>query len=967
MRTFCIWLIALAFSIVSQAANTTTTTLQVTSSINIIDETDYVITSPTPFSSAGSVNIMNTDKAVLIFQNVKPSVVISQWLSKVKINGNAAKDGTNCQVKMYAQGTIIMPYASTMKPLTCYSGENFSGTSSNDYGLGNTGGYMNTLTAAQLNNNIRSFKLKRGYMVTFAVGTSGWGYSRCFIADKEDLELASLPTVLKGKISSYRIFKWYDAQKKGLANDLSQTTNDALNTSWCYNFNIGENRLPDQECIPHRIQKYWPGIADIGKTTFSAHMKTDNEPANSADDNPASVADVLGYWQDVMRTGMRLCSPSSHDGGYTWLDQFMKEIDARGWRCDVLDMHGYWDTGSFNGLKGYYDKYKRPIWISEMLWGASWNNNGIFAKVSDRNSNSDANQTANYNGATPILDNLNSWDYVERYAWWNSEAVCSKIYHNGLTKLGTYYASMKSGIGYSKAYEFVPVVVIKNPYGLKETSTSANSISLEWSDPNGDMVDEIRIEYKKGTDSSWTKLATITRQDKDGNDDAKYTYTASIASPKDYDFRVVDTYEGKEYAVELFNSDEMWLSSMPNNVEDYYYMIYSAESSQQLCWTLDVVDVKYAAAKPDASAPNQYWQMEKNGNGYSLRNVNDIDYVMRSENSWNINKDNNTVSDAKSCYIPEYTNGYWVMKNNAHSNCYVGLWDNDKQFGAGERLAGNRTLAETDHLRIYAVKKSAYSQKRIDLGYKNMNYRINNRSFTWGTYSSAVQGSGNNNIPNEWAFSKTFDGWNDSRIIDETIGGNGVKAFNTWAGTFTYAELSQEIKDLPNGVYRISADMATTDGYQPDNTWTAIYGAPANWNHIARAENITGYGDSTFKNYSLLVTVEDNKLTVGARSDGTWFKAANLSLEYICPLNDINEELTQKITLGRELQDMFLNRNNYIRGDVDGDGLVSIKDVVSLVSILTGDSSSSFRSDLNLDGKTDKEDLNLLLQIIMAR
>lgn len=910
---------------------------------------------------------MNTNKAVLIFQNVKPSVVISKWLSKVKINGYTAKDGSNCQVKMYAQGTIIMPYASTMKPLTCYSGENFSGTSSNDYGLGNTGGYMNTLTTAQLNNNIRSFKLKRGYMVTFAVGTSGWGYSRCFIADKEDLELASLPTVLKGKISSYRIFKWYDAQKKGLANDLSQTTNDALNTSWCYNFNIGENRLPDQECIPHRIQKYWPGIADIGKTTFSAHMKTDNEPANSADDNPASVADVLGYWQDVMRTGMRLCSPSSHDGGYTWLDEFMREIDARGWRCDVLDMHGYWDTGSFDGLKGYYDKYKRPIWISEMLWGSSWGRNGIFAKCSDWNSNSDANQTANYNGAKPILDNLNSWDYVERYAWWNSEAVCSKIYHNGLTKLGTYYASMKSGIGYNKAYEFVPVVVIKNPYGLKETSVSSNSISFEWSDPNGDMVDEIRIEYKKGTDSSWTKLANINREDKNGNGDAKYTYTANIANPTEYDFRVVDMYESKEYSVELFHSSEMWLSSIPNNFQDYYYMIYSAESSQELCWALDGVDVRYAAVKKDASAPNQYWQIEKNGNGYSLRNLNDINYVIRSENSWNFNKNNNTTIDSKSCYIPEYTNGYWVMKNNAHSNCYVGLWDNDKQFGAGERLAGNRTLSETDHLRIFAMKKSVYSQKRIDLGYKNMDYRISNQSFTWGTYSSAVQGSGSNSIPNEWAFDKTFDGWNDSRTIDETIGGNAVKAFNTWAGTFKYAELKQTIKDLPNGVYKISAHMATTVNTAPNVSMTAIYGAPSNWNHIARAEDITGTGDSDFNLYTLLVTVEDNVLTIGARSDGTWFKVANFSLEYVCPLSDINAEQEAKITLGRELQAIFLNKDNYVIGDVDGDGSLSIKDVVNLINVLNAKSSSSFRSDINLDGKTDLTDKDLLIKYLLGK
>ena len=59
---------------------------------------------------------------------------------------------------------------------------------------------MKSLTSATLLNAIRSFKLKRGYMVTFALGKSGWGYSRCFIADKEDLEVPAMPAEIhKGK------------------------------------------------------------------------------------------------------------------------------------------------------------------------------------------------------------------------------------------------------------------------------------------------------------------------------------------------------------------------------------------------------------------------------------------------------------------------------------------------------------------------------------------------------------------------------------------------------------------------------------------------------------------------------------------------------------------------------------------------------------------------------------------------
>ena len=97
-------------------------------------------------------------------------------------------------------------------------------------------------------------------------------------------------------------------------------------------------------------------------------MKTNNEPGNSADDHPQSVDVVLDNWQNLMRTGMRLCSESSHDGSWSHLRAFIDSIDARGWRCDLLDLHCYWGAPSFNDFSGYYNSYGgRPIWISEWV------------------------------------------------------------------------------------------------------------------------------------------------------------------------------------------------------------------------------------------------------------------------------------------------------------------------------------------------------------------------------------------------------------------------------------------------------------------------------------------------------------------------------------------------------------------------------------------------------------------------
>ena len=200
------------------AANTKTTVSQVSSTVTLSADVDYIITGSTPFTGDGLVNITNTDHAVLILDQIKPSK-ITTWLKYIQINGAKAVNGTNCQVKLYNLGCILLPYAGgdKFKPLTVYSEPNFEGESCNDFGLEHTDGYMNTLTDAKLNNRISSFKLKRGYMVTFSLKADGRGYSRCFIAADEDVEMAQMPAIMNNSISSYRVFKWYDAGKKQLA------------------------------------------------------------------------------------------------------------------------------------------------------------------------------------------------------------------------------------------------------------------------------------------------------------------------------------------------------------------------------------------------------------------------------------------------------------------------------------------------------------------------------------------------------------------------------------------------------------------------------------------------------------------------------------------------------------------------------------------------------------------------------
>ena len=533
-------------------ANRKTTVTQVSNEVTLSDNVDYLITSTTPFGDEGLVNITNTEHAVLIFTQVKPSVAIKKWLTKVQINGQRAVNNRNCQVKLYNRGCIIMPYEKSLKPLTVFSEQKYEGESCSSFGLENSNGFMNTLTDAKLNNRIRSFKLKRGYMVTFSTRASGRGYSRCFIAADKDLEVATLPAVLDRKITSYRIFKWYDTGKPQLAAAGGNSDAcSALNVTSTYTWGTTDDMSPDVENVPHHIYENYPSPSALGACTTSPHMKTNNEPMNTADDPKGKTEDVdavLANWEALMATGMRLCSPSSWDGsdytnGTGYIKRFIDSIDARGWRCDIIDLHCYWPESNFGTIKNWTNSTGRPVWISEWVWGASWNNNGAFA--------SGVTESQNAEALKRICPVLNSNDCIERYYYWNGERDPSKLYKNGsLTEAGKYYASINADLGYNGKYDFVPATPPQYGPSKFRQEVLDGKTRLTWHDSNGEYNRLMEIQMKDAS-GRWVVLDTIPQKEAAAN------YTYDIDNPDEsilYRLHLIDL-NGKEY----YTSDELGL------------------------------------------------------------------------------------------------------------------------------------------------------------------------------------------------------------------------------------------------------------------------------------------------------------------------------------------------------------------------------------------------------------------------
>lgn len=545
------------------ANNSITTVEQVTGTVELTDDVDFHITSDEPFATTGSVNIKNVEHAVVFLDNVKPSKARTM-LPFIKINGETAENNKNCQLRIYNQGTLVLPYG-TAGALTVYSEKNFQGESCDAFNLNSAGGFMQTLKANQLNNRIQSFKLKRGYMVTFAIGTEGRGYSRCFIADEADLEMASLPGILTNRISSYRLFRWQNTSKKGVADFVNGTLSRTLNGTWTYTWGAGTSLLPDAECVPHHIKEDWPSASDLGSANYSCHIKTNNEPLNTSDDAPVkSVDEILVNWQNLMRTGMRLLTPSSWDGSDQWngngfIKEFLDSIDKRGWRCDVVDVHCYWPENNFGNLPTWYNNLKRPIWISEFVWGASWNSNGAFA--------SGVTEAQNKEAMARIWTRLNEMECVERYAYWNGERDPSKIYKNGkLTPAGEYFAAMNTGAGYKAKNEFIPrTPPVANPQSATlRYAPQRSEGTLSWTDTNGDLIDSMFVEVK--TDGgTWQRLATIDIKETSTG----YTYKFTNDQPGNYVYRIhtIDYKNSDHYSSEIYNIITVSDVALADNVQ----------------------------------------------------------------------------------------------------------------------------------------------------------------------------------------------------------------------------------------------------------------------------------------------------------------------------------------------------------------------------------------------------------------
>jgi hypothetical protein len=355
-------------------------------------------------------------------------------------------------VARYAHGTVVMPHASTFKPLTVYTEDHFNGDSS-QYKQHT---YFTNL--GSMDNAIKSFKLKRGYIATFANASDGTGYSRVFIADEHDIEFSVMPEALHGRASFIRVLRYEWVTKKGWCGGAYE--GDMSGSTWYYNWQANLQSTSDLEFVPMRAKLNWSPWSQINALQNVSHSLGLNEPDHAEqhkDDNGekvVTVAQALEQWPEMLKSGLRVGAPATTN--FNWLYDFIDQCKELNYRVDYVAVHAYWGSSAqsyYNNLKYVHERTGLPIWITEWNYGANWTSEWW---PNDPTEYTDQNADYAYTHIKEIVDMFDTAHFIERYSIYNWVEDARAIVLNGaLTKAGEYYANNKSVIAYNKENEVI--------------------------------------------------------------------------------------------------------------------------------------------------------------------------------------------------------------------------------------------------------------------------------------------------------------------------------------------------------------------------------------------------------------------------------------------------------------------------------------------------------------------------------
>ena len=426
----------------NNAASTTQTAIT-NRILSISGNSELRVTRANPLP--GTMIDMQGDNVWLYFEGIKPSKFRARVLPQVTINGQRAQIDTTVRLVQYLQGCVLISQPSTFQPLQAYTGTNLTG-SAMPFNLYT---YYKAANLGTFNDAIVSFRLRKGYMATFATNEVGTGASKVYIAANADLQV-NLPANLQAQASLVRVLPWRWVAKKGWCGGVAQS--DSLYAQWNYNWNNNGQSTLDQEYVPIRQNGGWPAFSITNAKKNVTHLLGFNEP-NSSQQANMSPQQALLAWPGLLQSGLRVGSPAPTDGGASWLYSFMDKADSAGYRVDYVALHFYRGCQTaaqfYNFMNAIYRRTKRPIWVTEWNNGANWTTSTNCPKPTY------AEQAARIQSFITMLDTAR---FVERYSIYQWVEDTRKMYVTdsdltSLTPAGIVYRNKRSPMAFNPSLQ----------------------------------------------------------------------------------------------------------------------------------------------------------------------------------------------------------------------------------------------------------------------------------------------------------------------------------------------------------------------------------------------------------------------------------------------------------------------------------------------------------------------------------
>jgi len=524
---------------------------RVTEQVELTDTVDFHIVSDYPIDSLnGGVTVSNR-AAWVIFENQTPSEVIDNWLQYIKIGSAQAVNGTNVRVAIYLDGAAVIPCRPSESVFFGYTETDFGG---DELRLKKS----NYTTLNKWNNRLRSFVLKRGFMAVVGSGQGSTGYTRVYVADHADLVVSDLPDALDERISSIWIKPWQYTSKKGWCSTQGTsgifTGMGKMNATWYYTWSADRYTSDNYEYVPMQTHKYWPSVSTITEKTGSTAMLGLNEPEHSEQHEDCSCGGTISAWTactltpNYASTGMRVGSPGPTDTSY--LTEYITNVDNMAYRCDFVALHCYWGSNEADGASAWYNQLysvyqntKRPIWITEWAYGASWTTETWPSNYSEQ-------LELNRKKVMEIVDMLERQPWIEHYSYYQWDTSSRRMINDDgwVTPAGRVYRDTKSTFGYNANYQKVPnwwTPSTKQTGLTYEISEDGQTVTFKIANTNGDLTSLMALQKYDEESGEWTTLYEVADRYLLDNDTIAYEVPMSDIDRWTDRFRVFsDTQSG---------------------------------------------------------------------------------------------------------------------------------------------------------------------------------------------------------------------------------------------------------------------------------------------------------------------------------------------------------------------------------------------------------------------------------------